>query len=99
VPETIKIEILGRPITLKSDAPPARVELITQMVDDKIKEIRQALPSISPLEVAIMAALNLAYEYLETKEEYQQLQREVETKSQRLIKLIETRSSLPLQCS
>lgn len=99
MPETIKIEILGRPITLKSDASPARVKLITQMVDDKVKEISQALPTISPLEVAIMAALNLAYEFLETKEDYQQLQREVETKSQRLIELIETRSSLPLQCS
>jgi len=99
VPETIKIEILGRPITLKSEAPPGRIESITRLVDDQIKEIRQALPAISPLEVAIMAALNLAYEYVEIKEDYQQLQREVETKSQHLIKLIEMRSSLPLRCS
>lgn len=99
MPETVTISILGQPVTLRSETPRERLHLIAQLVDERTQEIRQALPTISPIEVAIMAALNLAYDYLEVKEEYQRLQREIETKSQRLIQLIETRSSLPLRCS
>lgn len=90
MPETITVEILGQSITLRSNTSREQLQTIARLVEEQMQEIRQALPSASAVEVAIMAAFNLAYEYLETKEDYQQFQREIETKSQRLIQLIET---------
>ena len=95
--ETLKVEILGRPITLKSNISRERLEFIVRLLADKITEARRLFSSITNEEVAIMAALNLAYEYLEIKEDWKKLQQEVETKSKQLIDLIETRSSLPLR--
>jgi len=95
--ETLKVEILGRPITLKSSISRERLEYIVRLLADKITEARHMFSSISNEEVVIMAALNLAFEYLEIKEDWQKLQQEVENKSKQLIDLIETRSSLPLR--
>jgi cell division protein ZapA len=97
VPETIKVEILGRPITLKSVIEQGHLKLIANLVDDKMREIRKALPAVSTEDVAIMAALNMAYEYLELREDCRRLQQEIETKSKRLIQLIDSRSLLPLR--
>jgi cell division protein ZapA (FtsZ GTPase activity inhibitor) len=67
------------------------------LVEEKIRETRRALPKASNEEIAIMTALNIAFDYLEMKEEFQHLRQEIESKSKHLIQLIETRSSLPLR--
>jgi cell division protein ZapA (FtsZ GTPase activity inhibitor) len=66
-------------------------------VEEKIRETRRALPKTANEEIAIMTALNIAFDYLEMKEEFQHLRQEIEAKSKNLIQLIETRSSLPLR--
>lgn len=68
-----------------------------QLLEEKIRETRKAWPKAASEEIAIMAALNLAFDYLEIKEEYHHFQREIDIKSKNLIQLIETRSSLPLR--
>ena len=67
------------------------------MVEEKIRETRKALPKAASEEIAIMTALNIAFDYLEIKEEFHHLRQEIESKSKNLIQLIETRSSLPLR--
>jgi cell division protein ZapA (FtsZ GTPase activity inhibitor) len=66
-------------------------------VEEKIRETRRALPKAANEEIAIMAALNITFDYLEMKEELDHLREEIESKSKNLIQLIETRSSLPLR--
>jgi cell division protein ZapA (FtsZ GTPase activity inhibitor) len=66
-------------------------------VEERIREIRKALPKASNEEIAIMTALNIAFDYLEIKEDSEHLRQEIESKSKHLIQLIETRSSLPLR--
>lgn len=67
------------------------------MVEEKIRETRKALPKAASEEIAIMTALNFAFDYLEMKEELHHLRQEIESKSKNLIQLIENRSSLPLR--
>jgi cell division protein ZapA (FtsZ GTPase activity inhibitor) len=66
-------------------------------VEEKIRETRKALPRAANEEIAIMAALNIAFDYLEMKEDFHHLRQEIESKSKHLIQLIETKSSLPLR--
>ena len=55
------------------------------------------MPKAANEEIAIMTALNIAFDYLEMKEELHHLRQEIESKSKNLIQLIETRGSLPLR--
>ncbi|MGQ9921070.1 MAG: cell division protein ZapA [Desulfobacca sp.] len=94
---TKKIEILGRPFTLRCNTSPQHLEDVIYLVQEKIRETRKALPKAANEEIAILAALNLAFDYLELKEEFQHLQREIEVRSKNLIQLLEIKSSLPLR--
>jgi cell division protein ZapA (FtsZ GTPase activity inhibitor) len=88
---------LGRPLTLKSEASQQQLESVVQLVEEKIRETRKAMPKAATEEIAIMTALNIAFDYLEIKEDSQHLRQEIESKSKHLIQLIEMRSSLPLR--
>jgi cell division protein ZapA (FtsZ GTPase activity inhibitor) len=66
-------------------------------VEEKIRETRKALPRAANEEIALMTALNIAFDYLEMKEDFHHLRQEVESKSKHLIQLLETKSSLPLR--
>ena len=60
-----------------------------QEVDVQLRELQRAFPTRPLSDLAILAALNLAYECLESKEEYQQLHGEIEKRSRHLIQILE----------
>ena len=74
------VEILGRSLAL----------------DEQLRELQRAFPTNSLADLAILAALNLACEYLENKEDFQQLQEnyeqlktEIEERSRQLLQKLE----------
>lgn len=90
------VEILGRPFTLKGNITPESLQVVAVLVDNRLRELQTAFPNSPLSDLAVLAALNLAYEYLESKEGYQQLQAEIERRSRHLIELLETSDSSPL---
>ncbi len=80
---------MGRPLTLKSSMPAERLEAVAREVDDQLRELQQAFPTSTLAEVAILAALNLACEIMESKEEMQKLRHEIEERSWQLIRKLE----------
>lgn len=66
---------------------------VAREVDAHLRELRQAFPTRPLSDLAILAALNLAYECLESKEGYQQLQGEIEKRSRHLIQILEASHS------
>jgi cell division protein ZapA (FtsZ GTPase activity inhibitor) len=62
-------------------------------VDEQLRELQQAYPANALAELAILMALNLADECLETKEEYQELHAEIEQRSKYLIQMLEAHDS------
>ena len=87
------VEILGRAFTLKGTMSPESLLAVAREVDVQLRELQRALPTRPLSDLAILAALNLAYECLENKEGYQQLQTEIETRSRQLIQLLEASDS------
>ena len=87
------VEILGRTFTLKGSISTESLQAVGQEVDTQLRELQQAFPTRPLSDLAILAALNLAYECLENKEGYQQLQTEIETRSRQLIQLLEASDS------
>ncbi len=87
------VEILGRPFTLKGSVAPESLHAVARDVDAQLRELQRAFPTRPLSDLAILAALNLAYECLESKEDYQQLHAEVEKRSKQLIQILEASDS------
>jgi cell division protein ZapA (FtsZ GTPase activity inhibitor) len=80
---------LGRTFALKGSISPESLHAVAREVDAQLRELQQAFPTRPLSDLAILAALNLAYECLERKEDYNQLQTEVEKRSRHLIQILE----------
>lgn len=87
------VEILGRTFTLRGSITPESLQNVAQSVDEQLRELQRAFPASPLSDLAILAALNLAYECLESKEDYQQLQSEVEQRSRHLIEMLEAQNA------
>ena len=87
------VEILGRTFTLKGSISKESLQAVAREVDVQLRELQQAFPTRPLSDLAILAALNLAYECLESKEEYQQLHGEIEKRSRHLIQILEASDS------
>ena len=87
------VEILGRTFTLKGSMSRDSLQAVAREVDAQLRELQQAFPTRPLSDLAILAALNLAYECLESKEDHQQLQTEIETRSKQLIQILEASDS------
>ena len=87
------VEILGRTFTLKGSVSEESLQAVARKVDAHLRELQQAFPTRPLSDLAILAALNLAYECLESKEDHQQLQTEIETRSKQLIQILEASDS------
>ena len=87
------VEILGRTFTLKGSVSQESLQAVAREVDAQLRELQQAFPTRPLSDLAILAALNLAYECLESKEDHQQLQTEIETRSKQLIQILEASDS------
>ena len=87
------VEILGRPLRVKGSIPPERLQTVARVVDEQLRELQRALPASPLADLAILVALNLACEYLESKEDYQQLQTDIDRRSRQLLKKLEVHGS------
>ena len=84
---------MGRTFTLKGTISPDGLQTVTRRVDEQLRELQRAFPASPLADLAILAALNLAYECLESKEDYQQLHAEIQQRSKLLIEMLETHDS------
>jgi len=89
----VPVEILGRTFILKGSITSESLRAVAREVDTQLRELQQAFPTRPLSDLAILAALNLAYECLESKEDYQQLQAEIEKRSRHLIQILEASDS------
>jgi cell division protein ZapA (FtsZ GTPase activity inhibitor) len=89
----VTVEILGRTFTLKGSMAHESLRAVAREVDDQLRELQRAFPTRPLSDLAILAALNLAYECLESKEDYQQLHTEIERRSKQLIQILEASDS------
>jgi cell division protein ZapA (FtsZ GTPase activity inhibitor) len=84
------VEILGRSFTLKGSIAQDSLQAVARKVDEQLRELQRAFPASPLADVAILAALNLAYECLEIKEDYRLFQADIEERSRLLIQMLET---------
>lgn len=90
------VEILGRSLAVTSAMLPEKLQSVAEMVDEQLRELQKSFPASPLADLAILAAMNMACEYLENKEDFQQLQdnyeqlkTEIEERSRQLLQKLE----------
>lgn len=74
----VTVEVFGETYSLKSDIELDQVVKVAALVDERMKKISQANLCLSPSRVAILAALNIAEEFLQLERNYKELIKMVE---------------------
>lgn len=69
----VTVEIFGETYALKGDGESERVKRVAAMLDQRMKLIARANSRLSPAKIAVLAALNIADDFLRLEQDYQQL--------------------------
>jgi len=86
------IKLLGQELSVLSDSGDEHVAKVVKYVNDTIEEVKINSNNFNSLNIAILAALNIADEYLKSKAFEESKYSQLENRSERLIDLInETR--------
>ena len=64
---------------------PGLLEKVSALLNERIKEVQASMPSANKVHLVILTALNIAYDYLLTKETLDQMEKMVEAKSRQWI--------------
>jgi len=83
-----QIRVLGQDISVLSDSGDEHVEAVVFYVNDKVAEIQKSTKAINVLQVAVLAALNIADEYFKLQGEKEDICHQMESRSEQLIHLI-----------
>lgn len=86
---TAKVNIYGSDYVIKGDAQADHIEEVARFVDAKMREINRTGTIKSPLKVAILAALNIADEFLKTREDQSNTVQSMELRARRLIEKLD----------
>ena len=87
--KTTEIGIMGQKFTIKSDSDEDYVQRIAGYVDQKINEVMQSTKSVASLNVAILAAMNIADEFFKFQRNHEEKFVGAEKKIKDLIELID----------
>ena len=82
------VEILGQELSVVSDSGDEHVADVIRYVNQKVEEAGVAVSGKNALKIAILAALNIADEYLQMKATGQDACSQLENRTERLVRLI-----------
>ena len=87
----IQVEIYGQRYSLRAsdDSDEAHVEAVAAHVDRKMREIAQTTPTVDSFKVAVLAAVNIADEYMQLREQRRHIEDVIADKTRRISELLE----------
>ncbi|MFD2926173.1 MULTISPECIES: cell division protein ZapA [Halobacillus] len=69
----ITVEINNRSYTIVGHEEPHHIRMVSSLVDQKMREIHEANPSLDTSKLAVLTAVNTMNEYIKLKEECTEL--------------------------
>ncbi len=86
---SVEVYILGQRYTIKGDAPEEHIRKLASYVDNKLKEVYNSLPNITPVKASILTALDIADELFRLKNEQEEMEKYIEEKTETLSALFD----------
>lgn len=85
----VKVEIFGQTYTINGDAPGDYIHQLASYLNDKMEEVHANCAAANTVQVAILAALNVADEYFQLKKLKSGEESEVERRATALISMLD----------
>ena len=82
------VTIFNQTFRVRSGDDPEYVQELARYVDEKMSELAEQTLTVDTLKLAILAALNIADDYISTREELAQFERRVSESTSRLTELL-----------
>ena len=105
---THRVEIFGQQYGLRAEASEEHVRQVARLVDERMREVASRTRAVATLQIAVLAALDLASDLLEEREARRALVRSVESRCAGLVRRIDEQvpaaqladdGPVPLLCS
>lgn len=90
--QSVEVRLLGQRILLRSQESSEFTREVVDFVTTKLTEVEQRSKNVAPHQVALLALLDLAEEYLKAKRRAQEHRSKMDEKSKELLSLIEMES-------
>ncbi|MBX3235915.1 MAG: cell division protein ZapA [Nitrospiraceae bacterium] len=87
--KTIEVEIYGQRYTVNGDADESYVRRLAEIVDKQMKNVSTSMKTATPVKLAVLAAINLAHEWLESERRHQQGEADVDRRMASLMDSID----------
>ncbi|PLR98267.1 cell division protein ZapA [Bacillus sp. T33-2] len=71
------VDIYGQQYTIVGSESSSHIRLVASMVDDKMREISSANPSLDINKLAVLTAVNAVNDYLKMKDHAERLEQEI----------------------
>ncbi len=78
-PNKVTVHIFGQLYNVKGDQEPDRIRQIARLVNEQMRKLATTNATLTPAEIAVLAALNIADDYLRLEEDYRQIMKLLET--------------------
>lgn len=88
VPGQTQIKIYGKLYNIKDTPSAIDLQELAAFLDAKMKELAKAKAGLSTMDLAVLAALNIAQELFELKRDKAATQGEIDKKTERLVKVL-----------
>ncbi len=82
------VTIFNQTFRVRSGDNPEYVQELARYVDEKMSELAEQTLTVDTLKIAILAALNIADDYISTRGELEQFERRVSESTSRLSELL-----------
>jgi cell division protein ZapA len=83
----VEVNILEQKLLVKSEDGEEHVKMVVDYLNSKIEEVKKNSTAVSTLNVALLAAMNIADDYFETKERLVKLEGRAKELSELIDKL------------
>jgi cell division protein ZapA len=89
VKRPVEVSIMGQKFMVRSESNEDYILEISKFVDEKVNEVIQTTKAVASTNVALLAAMNIADEYMKYKQGRRQSTEKVEKKIKDMIELID----------
>lgn len=83
--DSLTVEIYGQTYNVRGEGDPKYLTELARLVDARMREIASQVPTMDPMKIAILAALNIADEFARFKERQQSVHGQWVEKTEELI--------------
>lgn len=88
----VEIKVMGQKFMVRSDSDEEYIQQVAEYVDRKVGEVVKNSKAVASLNVAILAAMNIADEFMKYKLEREKQWQTAEKKIKNVIELIDLQS-------